>query len=312
MPPWPNGAGRSPPNRASTPPWKTTRSICFTPAQKTSCGTSCKSRRTRSRTSRPENHAPDSTDFSTRTGAVLAPPNPAEVGVLQPDEEAQLALKPVPQTTQIGYLLRTRGTPEETIDEILAMPIISTESGEVIAALVVGFKPLEISHRPGGNEMKSGIWLGGWLHLPALAEPSRAVIAGEVARLAAAPNSAERSSRIEIEGEPHFLFFKRLNPESAFPPAYEVCLYSLRMRSRGRVVCAGRPRRRRGAPACRPGRQPFPGSTPFRAGGATRGRFGGKPRPAKTRRSCARQRPARNCSDRPASPRTRPISSRLL
>jgi signal transduction histidine kinase len=54
------------------------------------------------------------------------------------------------------------------------------------------------------------------------------VIAGEVGRLAAAPNSAERSSRIEIEGEPHFLFFKRLNPESAFPAVYEVCLYSLK------------------------------------------------------------------------------------
>lgn len=166
--------------------------------------------------------------FLDRTGTVLPPPNPAEVGVLQPDEEAQLALKPVPQTPQIGYLLRTRGTPEETIDEILALPITSTESNEVIAALVVGFKPLEVRRKPGGNEMKSGIWLGGWLHLPALSESARAVIAGEVARLAAAPDSAERSSRIEIEGEPHFLFFKRLNPESAFPPVYEVCLYSLR------------------------------------------------------------------------------------
>ena len=166
--------------------------------------------------------------FLDRTGTVLPPPNPAEVGILLPEEEAQLALKPLPQTPQIGYLLRTRGTPEETIDEILALPIASTESNEVIAALVVGFKPLEVGRRPGGTEMKSGIWLGGWLHLPALSESARAVIAGEVARLAAAPNSAERSSRIEIEGEPHFLFFKRLNPESAFPAVYEVCLYSLK------------------------------------------------------------------------------------
>lgn len=166
--------------------------------------------------------------FLDRTGTVLPPPNPAEVGVLLPDEEGQLALKPLPQTPQIGYLLRTRGTPEETIDEILALPIVSTESNEVIAALVVGFKPLDVGQKAGGNEMKSGIWLGGWLHLPALAESARAAIAEEVARLAAAPNSAERSSRIEIEGEPHFLFFKRLNPESAFPAVYEVCLYSLK------------------------------------------------------------------------------------
>ena len=166
--------------------------------------------------------------FLDRTGNVLPPPNPAEVGLLLPEEEAQLALKPVPQTPQIGYLLRTRGTPQETIDEILALPITSTESNEVIAALVIGFKPLEMARKPGGNEMKSGIWVGGWLHLPALSEPARATIAGEVARLASAPRSAERSSRIEIEGEPHLLFFKRLNPESAFPAVYEVCLYSLR------------------------------------------------------------------------------------
>ena len=165
--------------------------------------------------------------FLDRTGTVLPPPNPAEVGLLLPEEEAQLALKPVPQTPQIGYLLRTRGTPQETIDEILALPITSTESNEVIAALVIGFKPLEMARKP-GNEMKSGIWLGGWLHLPALSESARAAIAGEVARLSSAPHSSESSSRIEIEGEPHLLFFKRLNPESAFPAVYEVCLYSLK------------------------------------------------------------------------------------
>ena len=65
--------------------------------------------------------------------------------------------------------------------------------------------------------MKSGIWLGGWLHLPALSESARAAIDQEMTRLVAAPNSAEQSSRIEIEGVPHFLFYKRLNPESVFP-----------------------------------------------------------------------------------------------
>ena len=183
--------------------------------------------------------------FLDRTGAVLPPPNPAEVGVLQPEEEAQLALKPLPQTPQLGYLLRTRGTPNETIDEILALPITSTESNEVIAALVVGFKPLEVGGKSGGNEMKSGIWIGDWLHLPAVSDSSRAAVAHEMKRLASAPGSAERSSRIDIEGEPHFLFFKRLNPQSAFPPVYEVCVYSLKNaiarqhRLRWQILAAG-------------------------------------------------------------------------
>src|SRR4051795_1117668 len=47
--------------------------------------------------------------FLDRTGAVLPPPNPGEVGALRSDEEAQLALKALPQTGQIGYLLRNAG-----------------------------------------------------------------------------------------------------------------------------------------------------------------------------------------------------------
>lgn len=165
--------------------------------------------------------------FLGRTGAVLPPPNPVEVGNLRPDEEAQLALKSLPHTAQVGYLLRGAGTADETIDEIIALPIMSTETDELIAALIIGFKPLEVVQKRGPEEMKSGIWLNGWLHLPALAEPARLTVDREMTRLRAA-NHAERSSRIEIEGDPYFLFSKRLNPGSAFPPVYEVCIYPLK------------------------------------------------------------------------------------
>jgi signal transduction histidine kinase len=165
--------------------------------------------------------------FLDRAGALLPPPNPVDVGVLRADEEAQLALKPLPQTPQIGYLLRAAGTAEETIDEIIALPITSTETNELIAALVIGFKPLELARKRGVDEMKNGIWLNGWLHLPALSEPGRTTVDQEMTRLLAAPGDPEHSSRAEIDGEPHLLFSKRLNPESAFPAAYEVFLYPL-------------------------------------------------------------------------------------
>lgn len=166
--------------------------------------------------------------FLDRTGTLLPPPNPAEGGMLRAGEEAQLALRPLPQTAQIGYLLRGGGTAEETIDEIIALPITSTENNEVIAALVIGFKPLEVEQKRGADEMKSGVWLNGWLHLPALQESARAAVDKEMTRLLAEPNKAERSSRIDIEGAPHLLFFKRLNPGSAFPAVYEVCVYPLK------------------------------------------------------------------------------------
>jgi signal transduction histidine kinase len=166
--------------------------------------------------------------FLDRTGALLPPPNPTEVGLLRANEEAQLALKPLPQTPQIGYLLRGGGTAEETIDEIIALPITSTESNEVIAALVIGFKPLEVVQKRGADEMKSGVWLNGWLHLPALRESARTVVDQEMTRLLAGPEKAESSSRLDIEADPHLLFFKRLNPQSAFPAVYEVCVFPLK------------------------------------------------------------------------------------
>jgi signal transduction histidine kinase len=183
--------------------------------------------------------------FLDGTGALLPPPSPADVGVLRPDEEAQLSLKPLPQTAQIGYLLRGAGTAAETIDEIIALPITSTESNELIAALVIGFKPLEVAQQQGANEMKSGIWLNRWLHLPELSVGARTVVDQEMTRLLSINSSAEHSSRIEIDGDPYLLFSKKLNPESAFPPAYEVCVYPLKNamarqeRLRWQILAAG-------------------------------------------------------------------------
>jgi signal transduction histidine kinase len=165
--------------------------------------------------------------FLDKAGAVLPPPNPAEVGVLRDDEQAQLSVKPLPQTPQVGYLIRGGGTAEETVDEIIALPINSTESGEVIAGLVIGFKPLELAQKRADDEMKSGVWLRGWLHLPALSESARTVVDREMTNLQTR-STAERSSRIEIEGVPHLLFSKRLNPGSVFPAVFEVCVYPLK------------------------------------------------------------------------------------
>jgi signal transduction histidine kinase len=165
--------------------------------------------------------------FLDRTGALLPPPNPADVGLLRPEEEAQLALKPLPQIAQIGYLLRVRGTAEETIDEIIALPITSSESNEVIAALVIGFKPLEVAQKNGPDDVRSGIWLNGRLHLPALPESARHVLEQKMTRLLRDSDTAEHSSRVDIGGAPYLLFYKLLNPQSAFPPAYEVSVHPL-------------------------------------------------------------------------------------
>jgi signal transduction histidine kinase len=165
--------------------------------------------------------------FLNGQGAVISPPAEQEVGSLKPEEESRLALRAVPGTPQTGYLLRGSGSAGEAIDELIAMPIISTENGEVVAALVLGFKPFEFGGRGAEDGIRGGIWLGGRLYLPTLAESSRTELARQVARFIAAPNQTDSSVTVQINGSPSLLFCKRLNPDSLFPPAYEVCVYPL-------------------------------------------------------------------------------------
>ena len=162
--------------------------------------------------------------FLDSRGAVISPEDGANVGELKPEEEAQLALDGLPDSQQIGYIARDSGS--RAVDEIIAMPINSTETGEVIAALVFGFKPVEIGTHT-DTEIKSGIWVHGRLDLPALPEAEQVALARQLGQIVASPRGFESSFDVDIAGVSHLLFYKELNPGSAFPPAYEVAVYSL-------------------------------------------------------------------------------------
>jgi signal transduction histidine kinase len=159
--------------------------------------------------------------FLDLTGAIIKPPKPRSVGLLAPEEEAQLSLAGVTDQPQIGYLVR-RAPEGETVSEIIiAMPIFSLDTGEKLAALVLGLKPFEFGGRDTRSGVKSGIWVGGRLHassLPASAEP---VLRRQVG------SATEEPVRIMLDGLPHLLFSKRLNPNSGYPPAFETCVYPL-------------------------------------------------------------------------------------
>jgi signal transduction histidine kinase len=59
-------------------------------------------------------------------------------------------------------------------------------------------------------------------------DSSRAMMLGrQLARAIAPLDRGERSFRVELNGVPHLLFYKLLNPNSLFPPAYEICIYPL-------------------------------------------------------------------------------------
>ena len=116
-----------------------------------------------------------------------------------------------------------------SIDEVIAMPIISHETGEVHRrALALGFKPSSSATCVQERGIKSGIWVNGKLHLPCFHRRRPGGAAGRDRRRPSLRRRVPGTSfKVEIAAQPYLLFFKRLNPDSLFPPAYEVCLYPL-------------------------------------------------------------------------------------
>jgi signal transduction histidine kinase len=167
-------------------------------------------------------------------GAVIPPPTD-DAGQLLPNEEKQLAQPSLSPRMQTGYLLREDERIGTTVDEMIAVPIQSTETGEVISALVLGFPPVETAGHRSGAGMMSGILVQNKLQLSGFDAATGQRIAQEVAKITNHGAGQPRSFSLAIAGTPHLLFFKRLNPQSQYPPAYEVCLYPLtQLRARQR------------------------------------------------------------------------------
>ena len=165
--------------------------------------------------------------FLDRTGVLISPGTTVDAGALPPAAEARLALSRVPTQPQTGYLAVAGDDGTETMAEIIAMPIISSETGEVIAVLVLGFNPVPPDRTPTGTAARRGVWLDGRLLLPDLVPAERAALEGRLASALAAEGRAEGGLAGVVGDIPHQLYYTRLNLGSLYPPAYEVCLYPL-------------------------------------------------------------------------------------
>jgi len=183
--------------------------------------------------------------FLDRGGQLLAPDRESDAGPLDEAEAAQLRLPAVPDRPQFGYL--SRATAGDPVAEIVAMPILSTETGEAIAALVLGFKPAVLASTSAAAGIRRGIWLEGRLHLPGLEPAEAAGFAAAAARAVAgeAAGAGDSGATLVVNGHDYLFFHKQLNPGSLYPPAYEVCAYPLsgwadrQRRLRWQVIGAG-------------------------------------------------------------------------
>ena len=158
--------------------------------------------------------------FLDRSGHVIPAPPSAPVGSLPAEVESQLTLPALTADQDTGYISTADGGVGVT--EIITTPIISSETGEIIAALVLGFRPLGATQ---DRDFQSGIWVGGTLHLPSMEDATARRIANALATDVAAHDSG--NLRIDLGGTPHRMFFQRLNPGSHYPPAFEVTVFAL-------------------------------------------------------------------------------------
>ncbi len=165
--------------------------------------------------------------FLDAKGRVITPHDPRGVGTLSAEEESQLGLSALPDRPQTGYVVRDRGTPREAVDEVIAMPIISSENGETISAIVLGFHPPALGGPGSDSGFLGGIWLGGRLDMGEFPRAAREDLAGQLTRAIGASDGDRGGFEFRATGMPFLLFFKRLNPGSAYPPAFEVSVRPL-------------------------------------------------------------------------------------
>jgi signal transduction histidine kinase len=162
--------------------------------------------------------------FLDREGRLITPPKAAAVGTLQPAEVAQLRLKEMPHGPQLAYLVRQNPGGDEIL-EVMALPIYSSETGEPIAALMLGFKAVPLSGGTNVVGIRRGILVGGRLYLAGLDLPEQASLGAALERVILSPEPVDEDAGTQIAGMADRFFFKRLNPQSPFPPAYEIYIY---------------------------------------------------------------------------------------
>jgi signal transduction histidine kinase len=160
--------------------------------------------------------------FLDRKGRVITPPDGKDAGELDPADESKLAMAELSDQPQTGYVRRDSGGDGHVIDEVIAMPIVSSEDGTTIAAIVLGFKPPAMGGRSPDTGLAGGIWIGGHLDLPAMSEGARADLERDLNGAIAASGGDQGSFSFQGAGDPYLVFFKRLNPSSVYPAAYEV------------------------------------------------------------------------------------------
>lgn len=125
---------------------------------------------------------------------------------------------------QIGYLSIDDERGSMAIREMVFTPIVDQVGHQKLGVVAVGF-PLPNASQ--GNPIMSAIWLGNRLYassIPGGALTEVEQMLGAELRAGAVP---QHNFKVRVAGAPFQVYCQSLNSGSAFPPAYQICLYSL-------------------------------------------------------------------------------------
>lgn len=124
---------------------------------------------------------------------------------------------------QVGYLAPEENPGNTAIREMIFTPVVDQVAHQKLGVLVVGFSlpPAKL-----GNPILSAIWLDDRLYASSV--PAGAVAQVEKGvRAELRRGTSARNFTVNIAGVPHQVYCQALATGSAFPPAYQVSLYSL-------------------------------------------------------------------------------------
>jgi class 3 adenylate cyclase len=173
---------------------------------------------------------------------VLQKPERQQIGYLDLTREATnpmpfraKAARAVAQADETGA--DTAARPQ--LQEIIVTKIITPDTGQLLGAIVIGFPVADllpvsratnsVESADAAEPFQRGILLEGHLYANTneIPETSAAIAAAEVERRIQATAHAQDDFAFRIQDRDYQIFYQQLNPDSAFPPAYQVCLYSM-------------------------------------------------------------------------------------
>ena len=172
--------------------------------------------------------------FLDAKGQILTPPatkaarlTPAVRRSLEPLlSRLRLALTNGPAFQQVGYLAPELTPGQPALHEVVLTSIAYPDTQQTVGALILGFPLAREAPSSDVSPIQSGVWLEGTVYSSEIPAALRPLVAQEAGKALARPD-AQLQFTVQAADAPAGVYLRPLNAGSSFPPAYQVCVYSL-------------------------------------------------------------------------------------